>query len=195
MLTAKARICASRVSGHSDHAARRLDGGTWRGTARLTVSTGHVRRGVRAVVVEVADDLIGMGGSPVVQGGAGERMGNVDPVIVELCRSGEHADRADDGVPDRHHGDDDGQSSGNPGQIEGQTGPAGDHQVAEHPLGEVDRTGRAADHGRHDEPEDVHEPRHQGGEDAVAAGWAVGPGGHRVGDEAHAEKDRPGCRC
>ena len=145
--------------------------------------------------VEVADDLVCVRRRPAVQGGSRQPHRDVDAVVVELRRRGEHAHRADDRVADRHHGDDDGQPGRDPGEIQGQTGAARDDQVAEHPLGEVDRPRRAADDGRHDEPEDVHETGHQRGEDAVAAGRPVGLGGDGMRDQPHAEEDDRECRC
>ena len=141
------------------------------------------------LVGEVADHLVGVVRGPVLQTGLGQSGRKVDALIVDLGGCGEHAHRTDDGEADgdqRYH---DGQAGRYPRQVERQPRPAGHHQVTEHPLGEVDRSGRAAQGGGHDEAEDVEDAGHQGVEDVLAAGRPVGLRCKRVGQQADGEED------
>ena len=147
LTAARPRSGPGRCGGHRG-SGRALDdraagpGPLPHGTALRTVPI--VGTGCRRREVEVADHLVGVVGRPVLEAGAGQTGGDVDAVVAELGRGGEHAHRADDGEADRHQRHDDGQAGRDPRQVERQPRTAGHHQVAEHPLGEVDRPGRAA---------------------------------------------------
>ncbi len=115
-------------------------------------------------------------GGPVLEAGLGQAGGDVDALEVELGGRREHAHRAHDGEADGHQRHDDAQAGGDAGQVQRQPGAAGHHQVAEHALGEVDRSRRRPERGGHDEAEDVEHPGHEPGVDVVAAGGSVGVG-------------------
>ncbi len=118
----------------------------------------------------------GVVGGPALEAGARQVDGHVHTVEVELGRSGEDAHCADDGEADRHQRQDDRQPGGDPSQIQRQSGTAGHHQMAEHPVGEVGGTRRGAEGGGHDEAEDVQHARDKRGVDGIAAGRPVGLG-------------------
>ena len=126
---------------------------------------------------------------PALEPGAREPGGHVDTVVVERLRSREDAHRADDGETDRDHGHDDGQPGGDPGEVERQPGATGHHQVPEHPLGEVERSCRAAQGGRNDEAEDVHHTGDKSRVDRVAAGRPVGLRVEGVSQQSHGEEE------
>jgi hypothetical protein len=86
--------------------------------------------------------------------------------------------------PTATSGHDDGQAGRDSSQVEGKPRTAGHHQVSEHALGEVDRSGGATERGGHDEAEDEHHPGDQIGEDVVAAGRTVGVRRNGVGQQA-----------
>ena len=116
--------------------------------------------------------------------------GTVTPLKLEPGRRGEHAHRADDGEAHRHQRHDDGESRGDPGQIERQAGAAGHHQVPEHPLGEVGGSRRGAQGGGHDEAEDVQHARDERGVDVVAAGGPVGLRRNGMEQQSDRQEDR-----
>ena len=79
---------------------------------------------------------------------------------------------------------------GDPGQIERQSGAAGHHQMAEHPLGKIHRPRRTAQGGGNDEAEDVHHAGDEAGVNRVAAGRAVGLRVEGVREQPDDEKER-----
>ena len=84
-------------------------------------------------------DLIGMRRRPAVERRPRKPRREGDAVVAESGRCGRHPDDAHDGEPDGDEGHDDAQAGRDAGEVERQPGAAGDHVVAEHPLGQIHR--------------------------------------------------------
>ncbi len=147
------------------------------------------RAAVEVFEVEVADDLVGVVGGPALEAGSRQAGGDVRALEVQLGGRGEHTHRAHHREADGDQGDDDGQPGGDTGQIDRQSAASRHNQVAEHTLGEVDRSRRSAQGGGHDEPEDVEHPRHEAREDVRAAGGTIGVGREGVQQQPDDEED------
>ena len=141
------------------------------------------------VEVEVAVDLTRMIAGPLLQSCTRQPRRHSDAVVVQLGRCGQDADRADDGEADRDDGEHDGETCRYAGEVERQSRPSGDDEVAEHAFRQIDGAGGAAHGGSNDEAEDVHDPGDEGSEDVVAAGRTVGRGVDCVGHETDREED------
>ena len=134
----------------------RRDVGGPRRSDDIAVGFDEAREAVRPAIRESADHFLVVVCGPVLETGADTR-GHVHALVVEFGGRGKDAHGADDRETGGDHRHDDRESGGDTSKIQGEARATGDHQVAEHALGEVDRSRGTTQRRRDDEPEHVHD--------------------------------------